>query len=213
MTKSKQSNKKRQSRRGRNPSKQVQMIPRPPPISDYTVRHSTRLRFTANTAIDMAVTFADLLDTILLARTTVLGSDLFFAVKVRFVEVWALSAIGTASNVSVTYGGVGVSSIGDQKMHTDSSMGIEPAHVLARPSARSLAATYQVTGSGEAFLINCPTGSVVDVGLSFVGAYGQPVAAQNALVGAGAGAIYLRGLDGLPVASTKLPPINVDYSI
>jgi len=189
------------------------MISHPPTISNYVVKHSTRLRFTAGAAIDQAITFADLLDTLLVAKTAVAGSDLFQSVKVRGVEVWASPVLGTATTVIVGFLGATSGEVGDQSVHTDTSMGIQPAHVLARPTLRSLASNFQLASAGEAFYLNCPTGSVVDVELTFNGAFAASVAAQNALVGATAGATYLRGLDGLAVAASKLLPISSDWSI
>jgi hypothetical protein len=189
------------------------MISHPPQIPSYEIRHGVRLRFASNAAVSQAITFQNLLDTIVFAATAVLGYDVFSSVKIRRVQVWALPVIGNAATVSVQFAGAVAGAIGDQKLHSDTSMGIQPAHVSARPAPKSLAANYQLPGSGTAFFLVCPTGSVVDVELSFVGSFDIAVAAQNALVGATVGATLLRGLDGLAVSATKLPTVYALASI
>jgi len=210
-------NRQRAGKRGRNrqnKQRRDQMISHPPSINGYEVRHNTRLRFTSNAAITGSViTFQNLLDTILVATTAIAVYDLFATVKVRAVEVWSVPALGTASTVSVLFDGATAGSIGDQKLHTDTSMGIEPAHVRAVPQKMSLAANYQISAAAAAFFLTCPSGSVVDVELSFIGAYDVPKLAQNASVGASIGATLLRGLDGLAIAATQLPPVYAVGSI
>lgn len=59
--------------------------------------------------------------------------------------------------------------------------------------------------------ISCPTGSIIDLAVTFKCRNGAAVtAATNALVGATVGATYFRGLDGLATAGTQLaPPFGV----
>lgn len=184
------------------------MLSHPPQINGIEVRHAATLRYVTNAAVAQAITFQNLLDTILVAVTAVLGYDLFQTVKIRRVRVWAVPVIGAATAVSVEFSGVTAGIAGDQAIKTDTSMGIQPAHVDTRPNSKALASDYQVNSAAVAFFITCPSGSVVDVELSFRGAYaaGPPTAAQNALVGATVGAEYLRGLDGLASATTKFTP-------
>jgi hypothetical protein len=192
----------------------MELIPHPPPINKYEIRHSTRLRFVANAAISQGITFANLLDTLLFATSATAVYDVFGAVKIRAVEVWSVPSLGAATTVSVVFNGTSAALLSDQSVHTDTSMGIEPAHVLARPNARSLAATFQESATASsAFVLICPTGSVVDVELSFIGVFADPVLAQNVAVAATAGATYLRGLDGLATSTTKLPPAISAYEI
>jgi hypothetical protein len=190
------------------------MISHPPPINKYEIRHNTRLRFVTNAAVSLGITFQNLLDLILFATGATTVFDVFTAVKVRAVEVWTVPALGTATTATVIFNGTSAALISDQSIHTDTSMGIEPAHVIARPEPRSLAANYQESsGSSAAFVLIAPTGSVVDVELSFVGVFVSGTAAQNAAVGATAGDTYLRGLDGLATATTKMPPALTAYAI
>jgi len=191
----------------RNASKSISRVERmehPPQINGYEITHSKRLRFTATAASSTAITFADLLDTILVATTAVAGFDLFDIVRIVQVEVWGQAALGTPSSVSVVF----TTATGDRSIHTDTSLGVKPAHVSARPSDKSLASFWQVFGAGAAFQLQCPAGSVIDVSLEYRTAETfAPQAAQNALVTATAGDVYYRGLDGLAIAGTNFPPI------
>jgi hypothetical protein len=144
----------------------------------------------------------------LMATTAIQGADIFTQVKIRSVEVWAAPLLGSAVNVSVVFDSNAAGFVGDQRFHTDTSMGIEPAHVRAVPSAKSQAALFQVSSNSPAFQLACPSGAVVDVELTFVqSSLAVATIAQNALVGATVGAPYWRGLDGVALAATKLSPV------
>jgi hypothetical protein len=185
-----------------------QMISHPPPISSFNVVHSTRLRFITSAAIDATFTFQNLLDLIIIASSGTALYDLFTSVKLRQVEVWTLPAIGTATSVSVVFDGNAAGFVGNQVTHTDTSMGIEPAHLRVSPAKKSFASMFQVSSAAIAFRLDCPTGSVVDVSLSFKGSTSaQALLAQNVGAALVTGAIYYRGLDGVAVAASnfKLP--------
>jgi hypothetical protein len=184
-----------------------QMISHPPTITSYTIRHNTRLRFTSNAAVSQSITFQNLLDTMLFASSATAGFDVFEAVRIRRVEVWSLPILGAAATCSVEFNGASTGFIGDQRLHSDTSMGIQPAHVSAVPERQSLASNYQESSATAAFFLVCPTGSVVDVECNFISGFVENIAAQNALVTATTGAILLRGLDGLATATTKLPTV------
>jgi hypothetical protein len=184
------------------------VISHPPPIQDYAVRHGTRLRFIVNSAFQGGITYQNLLDTMLFAVTNILGYDLFYAVKIRRVSVWATPVIGNAVTVAVDYIGATVGASGDQRFHTDTSMGVQPACVRAKPSPKSQASLFQLSSSNNAFLLTAPAGAVVDVELTYVqSAILVAVAAQNALAGASVGGQYWRGLDGLAAAASKFTPV------
>jgi len=186
-----------------------QLIPHPPSIQEYAIRHGTRLRFTSTAAANLLVTFQNLLDLILIATTTTQVADIFAQVKIRAVEVWGIAAVGTPSTVAVQYPSVVAGFVGDARLHTDTSMGIEPAHVRAVPSKRSQASLFQVSSANTAFIVTCPAGAVVDVELTYVQSSEQDaVIAQNVAVGATVGASYWRGLDGKTTALTAFPTVS-----
>jgi hypothetical protein len=172
--------------------------------------YTQRFRFGCTTAAtNKTITFQNLCDLMGVAITATSGYDLFDQVRMSAVEVWALPVIGASTTVSVAFGSnyqEGV--LGDGRVHSDNSMGIEPAHVLARPSTMSQIAQWQVNSAAPAFSLSCPIGSVIDVILAFrTISTDPPTAMLNALVGATVGDIFYRGLDGLATATTTLPAV------
>lgn len=186
-----------------------QMIAHPPQISSYGITRDVRMRFlVTGNAFNGPITFKNLLDTILVATTTSNVSDLFEAVRVNAVEAWYLpppSGSTVPGYVTIIYDGTTVGAQGDQKTHTDSSMGIEPAHVKAKPDPLTQAGQWQASSSNTAFLLDCPLGTIIDVSCSFrQPVQGTETAAANGS-GLVAGAVYYRGLDGIAAASSGLP--------
>lgn len=181
------------------------MIPHPSQIQNYEVKHNTTLRFTTNASVSQVITWQNICDTILLVTSATAGFQLFRTAKIRRVRCWALPVIGQSSSVSIVFNSDTIGSTGDRSVHQDSSMGIEPAFVSASPAAKSLSAMFQGGNTtNDAFFIECPSGSVIDIDMSYRGdALGiAPNAAGNALVGATVGTIGYRGLDGLSKATT-----------
>jgi len=189
-------------------------IMHPPPIHpELTYKH--RLRFTCLTAGSQVVTAQNLLDCLLVSSTATAAWDLFDVVKIREVEMWAISA-GTPSPTSVLleFPGQSGAVAGDGRNYSDTSMGIQPAHIRARPERLSGAAQWQASSSFAMFeVLNCSVGTVIDVSCSFRNIEVPPVAAQNATVGAVPGQWYFRGMDGLATGTTKFPPTGVAGSI
>jgi len=171
------------------------------------------MRFIAQAATpNTNVTYQNLLDTFLLVTSAVAGYDLFSAVRIRAVEVWASAVLGNANTVAVTFLGNVTTEAGKPQIFQDTSMGVEPAHVRAVPAAKSTLAFWQVSSSDVAFQLTCPAGAVIDLELSFINRYGNSVAAQNALVAAPVGAVVTRGFDGLAIAATNFVPQNPIYN-
>jgi len=197
-------------RKMRGPPRELSVaVTHPPQIQDYQVRHSVIQRFVANAAVATAITFQNLLDTILMVLTSTTAADVFYAVKIRKVEMWAAPVQGSPSSLSLQFAGAAAGFVGDQKFHTDTAMGIEPAHVSAKPSGKSLASEYQISSANVAMVIVVPSGTVIDVHLSYVGNFGEAIAAQNAVVAGSPGALSTRGLDGKTVALTALPNVGI----
>jgi hypothetical protein len=168
------------------------------------------MRFQSNASFFASVTFQNLLDTILLAASATAGFDLFDAVRVNSVETWAISVVGTSVTLITIFGGEVVGAQGDQKTHTDTSMGVQPAHVKARPDPLTQAGQFQSSTANAAFALDIPANTVIDVSMTLrQPVLGQAVAAQNVLVGATAGVLYYRGLDGKAAATTVLPVVGV----
>jgi len=199
---------KQSKRQGRRPAKGRQLIPHPPPIQDMGLRREVRVRFACTAAFSADVTFQNLLDIInVVTVSAVSASDLFTAVKVKAVEVWANALANATADIVVIFDSTVLGAQGDQKIHQDSSMGIEPAHVRAVPVRLSQAAQFQASSANKAFFLSCPQGAVVDLELSYRNPFaGLSVATQNAPAGGTGGAIYMRGLDGVAAAASKFTP-------
>jgi len=169
------------------------------------------MRFAVTTAQTRAAfTFQNLLDSINIVASAVTAFDLFDQVRVNFVEIWAAPVQGNApQQVALEYSGATVGVAGDGRLYSDSSMGIEPAHVRAAPSRLSQAGLWQASSTGVAFQLTAPIASIIDVDLSFRTVQSDaPVAVQNVPAGATPGQLYYRGLDGLAIAATQLPPVT-----
>jgi hypothetical protein len=186
----------------------VMAIPHPPPVFPQ-VKQSMRLRFSCTTAAtNKQILFLNILDSVLFAATAVVGYDLFTAVRVKAVEVWALPSQGSAPTpVRVQFPALpdGGGLAGDGRVFSDTSMGIEPAHVIARPDPKSALGLWNDSNGTVAFLLTCPIGAVIDVLVDFRIDQNVTPSSTNALVAATVGNMYFRGLDGLAVAATTLP--------
>jgi len=183
------------------------LISHPPAIDNPQLTHGVTLRYVSNVDLqDQLITYQALINTMTLAQTATLGSSLFKAVKIRKVKVWSSGITNQSLNtVVVEFRGQGTDISGDRKMHTDISMGVQPAHLNVRPQKESYNDFFQISSNQTAFALTCPANSVIDVDLTFRSEFG---ALNNSivLVGATPGVLYFRGLDDLPVASSKLLP-------
>lgn len=181
-------------------------FPHPPPIHNQ-ITHHQRLRFRCATAGSQSVTFANLLDSMYVATAAAVGYDLWDVVRVNFVEMWSVPTSATTT-VSVDFPGAGAGIAGDGRITSDTSIGLSPAHIVARPSRNSAAGQWQATNGLVAFtLLSCPQDAVIDVSVSFRNSSSGPVLLANAPAGAATGQFYYRGLDALPLSTTKFPAV------
>jgi hypothetical protein len=180
------------------------LIPHPPPIQQYNVVHTAKLRFVTSAAFVGTITWQNLLDCLLIATSGTNVFDVFYAVKIKYIEIWNLPVVGGSSTVSITFDGTVLGVVGNQITHTDSSMGIEPAHLKVSPGKKTLASMFQLSQANAAFFLDIPTGTVIDAKLVYKSSTkGDVVAAMNVGAGLTTGALYWRGLDGVAVAATK----------
>lgn len=203
------------ARRGLKPQKRAPGDNKPgvlihatgPPQIRPQITHAARLRFTSNAAGTQSVTYAMLMDLILVATTATQLYDLFDSVKVSLVEMWCQGVTNSPTTVTCDWNG-GVNGLADDsKQDADTSLGIEPAHIVSRPSRNSMARFWAGSSNVVCFSITCPAETVIDVQLTFKNSSVAPVAALNLGVGATAGQFYFRGLDGQATAGTKYNPI------
>lgn len=185
----------------------VATISHPRPLNSYEVKHTQTLRFIASAAAaGTTISFANLLNAISMATTAVAPFSVFTAVRLKKVEMWAVPILGTAVSVSSQIADTTTGIIGDFRTHTDSSMGIEPAHIAFRPSPKSEVSFFQASSGNVAFNITCPAGTVIDITCDFRNLPGTAGSAGVASVGATVGSIFYRGLDGIAIAGTNFPP-------
>jgi len=195
---------------------------RPPQLSSYSIMRKNKLRFSCSTAqASFKVTLQNILDCMLVATTATAGVQLWQAIRLRSVEAWAPSsganttnpAGATPNTVSVVFTGTAGGNFDTSNtIFTDTSMSVEPAHIYAPVPNYGESTMWNYAGTGStAFTLSCPVGTVIDVVFdgcnAYAGSIAVPVATTGALVGATAGNIYLRGLDGTPIAATQLPPV------
>jgi len=174
---------------------------------------SMSLEFFVNTATTQTITWADLLDTVVMATSSTLGQDLFYSAKLHYVEVWTAPTVA-----GVNYGGMSLSfdspSQGDQKVY-NIPVGPQGGYCKCVPSKRSINAwTWQTSSSVNCFTVNSfAVGTFIRLSVTFRSRMVSAVAAQNALSGATTGNIYLRGLDGLAKASSVFTCVPANYQI
>jgi hypothetical protein len=205
-------NQSRKSRRNLGNQGALMTLAHPPPIQ-FQLHHRQRLRFTVKTnpLSDVGIPWGALMDSMNFATAAATAYRLFDAVKINAVEVWCNPAVGAApSTVAVQFAGATIGAIGDGRTISDTSMGIEPAHVRAKPARLSQAAQWQNgdAGADESFYLTAPVGSVIDVDLSFRTIQpAGPIATTYPPAGATPGELYYRGLDGLASAATNIPTV------
>ncbi len=184
---------------------------RPPQIAT-TVKSKHRFRFTSGTNVgSFAITRLRLLELLQVAKTATTATRIINAARVRSVELWGEPpALGAAqTSVSVEWVGTNAPSV----LHSDTTMGVRPAHVFSVPPAGSSSQWWSITGSGETdqlFIINIGTGSsnvIIDVvvDLRFVDNEAAIATSVNPAA-ATAGTLYYNYLDGF--TSAKLAPIG-----
>jgi len=205
--KSKKTNKASSSHEGA-----IMTLSHPPQINPQ-ITHNQRFRFVVQTtaASQKNITFNNLLDCLFVATSATTGVQVFDSVKIKKVELWYVptstnppSQVVIAWNGAPTAGGVGIA--GNAKVVGDTSLGIEPAHVLSPAPRDSNAGLWNQSSTAVAFSLTCPVGTVVDVEMSLKTDESPPTSVTNAPVGAVAGQFYFRGLDGNPIASTTFLP-------
>lgn len=183
------------------------MLFKPPSLRNYELRLKQRFRFTAVAAVTNSnVSWTDLTDTILVATTAVAGIKLFQFVKVHEVEIWDDAAIGGNATLGLEFTNTDANQADERQVFSDTSLGIYPAHLRARPKKDSLASKWHGVSANNAFALTVTAGAIIDVVLSLRNQGAVGTAVQNALVGGVVGGVYYRGLDGLAIGGTNFPP-------
>jgi hypothetical protein len=179
-----------------------------------TLTVPVKLKFVANAATtQLSVTWAMILDWICLATSSTQGYQLFYNVRLHSVEMWSADADTSVvpANTALSFPSP---TQGDEKTYLLVSAG-GPGYVKCKPSQNSANGKFwQATSSVPAFqLLNVNTGVCFQVSLTYRLGYVSSNACGQALSGATAGRIYLRGLDALAIASTSFPPLPPNFAI
>lgn len=214
MRGSRQDRRRAAPRKGQTQSRGVEVhLTHPPPINPQ-IKHTQRLRYVVSGAgalTNQQVTFANILDGIIVATSATTAVKLFDQVRIKAVEIWAAgfqNIVGAApapSTVTVTFNGDQVGASGNARVYSDTSVSIEPAHVRAVPDRGSQVSQWQANAAGNAFMFSAPLGAIVDVEVSLRNDDSAPTASA-AVVAATAGEVYYRGLDSVAIATTVLIP-------
>ncbi len=174
------------------------------------------LRFQATSALSSAVVnVSDLLDLMCVATAANAAYGIPVSVKLRKIEMWAPpSSTGAAVTVSIEDAAEGVGIAAPSRVASDTTMGMtRPAHVLWRPSMQSVLSKWIDNSGGLAqlLLLTGPTGTTIDVHLSWTLQDGETPAAVAAVVaGATVGRLYVRSLNssgGNNIAPVSFPTI------
>ncbi len=188
-------------------------IPNPSGLQAMTtIQSHMKLRFTCVTATTSTITWANLLDTVIVATTTTQAADVFYSARLKAVRVWTPPLVGSAGyQATVAFDSP---SQGDQRVFVVSS-GNAGGYCECKPSKASANGKFwEDSSSVGAFTVNSmPVGTLVEVDIVFRSRFGTGSAVIAAQAGSGmtVGTIYLRGLDGLAAASTKFYPQPASY--
>jgi hypothetical protein len=191
--------------------KQSMITVKHPPQIQMTFSGSKTLRFTSTVAAKTVFTVTNVLDTLIVATSATTGSDLMESIRIKSIEMWAVDVNSSyAAPTTLTAEFVGNAAFGDTptRIYSDTAVGPnEPAHLKCYPPANSSAGFWHSGyASDTLFVLNVVKGTIIDVTFDYVlSSDGYNSGPANPLIGATAGIIYSRGLDGIASASTKYP--------
>jgi len=176
----------------------------PPVPGSFSFRHSFQFRVqTSQTALN--VTVGNLLDMLLVATSATAGVSLLESIKLDRIKIWSPSTSAFVPNtVQLTWGSIGSVSDGRNNTIVDTSMSTKSAHVSARPPREEQPSFWHndSTRNLVMFILGCNANSIVQIDFRATVQPNSQVSVTNALVGATAGQVYYRGLDGLAAASS-----------
>jgi hypothetical protein len=179
----------------------------PPPFRP-TMSLSHKFRFTngAN-AGTYAISRKNVLNLLLTATSAVTTVRTFSAARLKYVEVWSNpTALGTAPPA------VAIEWFGENSPSTvisDTSMGVRPAHVRAKPPPNSSNKWWSMSGFSETdtlFELSLSANCVIDVVMDVRLVEMESPVAGDIPAGAGLGQVYGDYLDG--IASGSLAPVG-----
>jgi len=183
-----------------------------PPQFNANPEVTRRFRFVATGAYSGSVT-----DVLLLtvcgnvAHSAAATYPIAQAVKLNAIEIFTpVAAQGTSVTVSVEWPASGQNM---PREVSDTSISVtQGAHIYTVPPRQSLAAFWNTGSGSNLFSAVIPSGSIIDVWLSFVLADGDAGAGGSlTLAGATAGFMYYGALDNQTSAAAVLAPVSLAY--
>lgn len=168
---------------------------RSPPDFQPEIAVGTVIRYKASQAITSGqIQVSDLLRSYFIATTSTIGYSILAAVKVKRVEVWgAMASDLSPITVSVEFNSDGVETGARKVSHSDSSMGVTPAFVSAKPVKDSIAGKWQGENSTQnLFLVTCSANSIMDIHVTLVFKNDEDPSGNFGISGAVAGKLYCR---------------------
>lgn len=173
------------------------------------------LEWVTNQVYSGTVTWRNILDLVCMATTSTAGYDVFYSCRLHYVEIWTPDA---AAGVVANWPSLAFDSPsqGDQRVFQIPCTS-NGGYAKCKPSNKSLnGLTWQTSSSVGCFTLqNVGVGTIIRIKATFRSRLGSGSATScaNALSGATAGTVYLRGLDGLATASSSFSCIPASYQI
>jgi len=159
----------------------------------------------------VTITRKNLLNLVVVATTAVTSSRIIEAVRLKSVELWTNPpALGSAPmTCSVEW----IGSNAPSTIISDTTMGVLPAHVLAKPPPNSSNRWWSMSGTDEAdplFTLVVPSQTVCDVRVNLRLVDSEAPVAGDVPAGATVGQVYYDFLDGIggqwnPISVSQLP--------
>jgi len=179
-----------------------------PPMISSNVRLSHRFRFVSTSGTATAITPTSLLGA---AGTVGVIINSFVAcinesVKLRSVEIWSPPA-AQGGNATCSVDWVGFNNSPNVEVSDTTVSVAQPAHVRTAPPAQSLAAFWQVAGSGTLCTITAPTGSIIDVNLDLILSDDESALTTIAVTTDAVSVMYYLSLD--PNATHRFTPVSL----
>jgi len=191
--------------RGRLRNRRV-LTEQPPMLEiNVPVRHIFRFIGESNASTITAANLTTVCGNVATTATNV--RSIATSVKINNIKIWsAPESQGSSTTCFVNW-------FGDQfapnRLVSDTSVSVsKPAKILARPPAKSLASFWQNNTAGAIFEISAPTGSVIDLDLSFYLNDNNVSPTSTTVIAKTIGNIYYGALDGT-FTSTTYPPVNL----
>lgn len=170
---------------------------------------SLRLRFTCQSTGIFTVTAKYILDLMYIATSSTAGYCLWDAFRIRFVEIRYGGTSPVPLYAAIQYVGNTGGTQGDYRNHSATSMGVTPMMIHAAPAKTSTASTWQGNSNSVVMELDLPQSAVVDLVFDVRTDDRQtPTAVTYAVVGATAGQLYYRGLDGVAGPASNLAPFG-----